>query len=105
MRLKTPPTGSPKATRGGSHLQEVVQVLEDPDAHLVQVLQETVEDGHQVGGRELVTEDHRQLVDGEGQRPTHLPLRAGDHPDISIQNMDQGYFHKPPFSLTSSDAI
>ena len=57
-----------------SDLEEVEQVLEDADANLVQVLEEAVEDGHQVGCRQLVAQDHRQLMDGEGQRPTHLPL-------------------------------
>lgn len=50
-------------------------MLEDADADLVQVFEEAVEDGHQVGRRQLVAEDHRQLVDGEGQRAAHLPLQ------------------------------
>lgn len=58
------------------HLQEVVEVLEDADAHLVQVFEEAVEDGHQVGRRQLVAEDDRQLMDGEGQRAAHLPLEG-----------------------------
>lgn len=41
------------------HLQEVVEVLEHADADLVQVFEEAVEDGHQVGRRQLVAEDHR----------------------------------------------
>lgn len=56
------------------HLQEVVEVLEDADADLVQVFEEAVEDGNQVSRRQLVAEDHRQLVDGERQRAAHLPL-------------------------------
>lgn len=56
------------------HLQEVVEMLEDADADLVQVFEEAVEDGHKVGRRQLVAEDHRQLVDGEGQRAPHFPL-------------------------------
>lgn len=58
------------------HLQEVIEVLEDADADLVQVFEEAIEDGHQVGRRQLVTEDHRQLVDGEGQRAAYLPLEG-----------------------------
>lgn len=57
-----------------SDLEEVVEVFEDSDADLVQVLEKAIEDGHQVGCRQLVAQDHRQLMDGEGQRSTHLPL-------------------------------
>lgn len=53
-------------------------MFEHADAHLVQVLKEAVEDGHQVGRRQLVPQDQGQLVDGEGQRPTHLPLGEGE---------------------------
>ena len=49
-------------------------MFKDADANLVQVLEEAVEDGHQVGCRQLVAQNHRQLMDGEGQRSTHLPL-------------------------------
>jgi len=55
-------------------LEKVVEVFEDADADLVEVFEEAVEDGHQVGRRQLVSQDHCQLVDGEGQRSTHLPL-------------------------------
>lgn len=49
-------------------------MLEDAYADLVQVFEEAVENGHQVGRRQLVAEDHRQLVDGERQRAAHFPL-------------------------------
>lgn len=55
-------------------------MLEDADADLVQVLQEAVEDGHQMSGGQLIAQDQSQFVDGERQRPPHLPLthtRAG----------------------------
>ena len=70
------------------YLEEVVEVFEDPDADLVQVLEEAVEDGHQVCSRELVSQDHRQLMDGEGQGPSHLPLgrqRDGEREKIFIR--------------------
>lgn len=50
-------------------------MLEHADADLIQVFEEAVEDGHQVGGGQLVSQDDRQLVDGESQRAPHLPLR------------------------------
>ena len=53
-------------------------MFEDPYPHLVQVLEEAVEDGHQVSCCQLVPQDQGQLVDGEGQRPTHLPLGEGE---------------------------
>lgn len=59
------------------YLEEVVEVLEDPYPHLIQVLEEAIEDGHQVRSRQLVSKDQGQLVDGECQRPAHLPLREG----------------------------
>lgn len=52
-------------------------MFEHANADLVQVFEETVEDGHQVSGCQLVSQDNRQLVDGESQRTPHLPLRAG----------------------------
>ena len=65
---------APPGTKRCAHLEEVCQVLEDPDAHLVQVLQEAVKDRQQVAVRDLLPLDQRHLVDGEGQSPTHLPL-------------------------------
>ncbi len=50
-------------------------MLEHADAHLVQVLEEAVEDRHEVARRVLLPDDHRQLVDGKGKSPPHLPLK------------------------------
>lgn len=55
-------------------LKEVVEVFEDPYPYLIQVLEEAVEDGHQVRCRQLVPQDQGQIVDGERQRPAHFPL-------------------------------
>lgn len=52
-------------------------MFEHADADFVQVFEEPVEDGHQVGRCQLVSQDNRQLVDGEGQRASHLPLNEG----------------------------
>ena len=46
------------------------------DAHFVQVSEESVEDGNQVARGDLRAEDECQLVDGEGKRPSHLPLHV-----------------------------
>lgn len=58
------------------HLEEVVQVFENTNANLIQVFEETIEDGDKVGRCQLVSQDNRQLVDGESQRTPHLPLRG-----------------------------
>ena len=52
-------------------------MFEHANADLVQVFEEPVEDGHQIGGCQLVSQDHCQLVDGERQSTPHLPLRVG----------------------------
>lgn len=57
-----------------THLQEVVEVFKHADADLIQVFEESVEDGHQVGCRQLVSQNDSQLVDGERQCAPHLPL-------------------------------
>ncbi|KAF3856618.1 hypothetical protein F7725_017341 [Dissostichus mawsoni] len=56
--------------------EEVVEVFEHANADLVQVFEEPVEDGHQIGGCQLVSQDHCQLMDGERQSTPHLPLRC-----------------------------
>lgn len=60
-----------------SYLEEVIQVFEHANADLVQVFEETVEDGDKIGRRQLVSQDNCQLMDGERQRTSHLPLRGG----------------------------
>ena len=52
-------------------------MFENTNADLVQVFEETVEDGNQISRRQLVSQYDRQLMDGERQRTPHLPLRAG----------------------------
>lgn len=71
------------------HLQEVVEVLEDADADLIQVFEEAVENGHQVGRRQLVAEDHGQLVDGEGQCAANLPLEERERGVMTERKVTQ----------------
>lgn len=52
-------------------------MFEHTDANLIQVFEEAVEDGHQVGRCQLIPQNDRQLVDGERQRASHLPLKEG----------------------------
>lgn len=49
-------------------------MFEHADADFIQVFEEPVEDGHQVGCRQLISQNNGQLVDGEGQCAPHLPL-------------------------------
>lgn len=58
-----------------THLEEVVEVFEHADADFIQVFEEPVEDGHQVGCRQLISQNNSQLVDGERQCAPHLPLK------------------------------
>lgn len=51
-------------------------MFEHTDANLVQVFEETIENGDQISCRQLVPQDNRQLVDGEGQSAPHLPLTS-----------------------------
>ena len=44
--------------------------------HLVQVLDEAVEDGHKVLRGNFGPKDYRELVDRVGQRSSHLPLHV-----------------------------
>ena len=52
-------------------------MFEHTNADLIQVFQETIKDGHQISRCQLVSQDHCQLVDGEGERTPHFPLREG----------------------------
>lgn len=61
---------------GKAYLEEVIEMFEHTDADLIQVFEEAIEDGHQISCCELVSQDHCQLVDREGQRAPHLPLRS-----------------------------
>lgn len=49
-----------------SYLQKVIQMFEHSDANLVQVFEETVENGHQISCCQLVPQDDCQLVYREG---------------------------------------
>lgn len=49
-------------------------MLENSDAHLIQVFEEAVKNRHQVSCCELIPQNHSELVDGERQRPPHFPL-------------------------------
>lgn len=51
-------------------------MFEHTDADLIQVFEETVEDGYQVCCSQLVSQDNRQFVDGERQRTPHFPLET-----------------------------
>ena len=44
--------------------------------HLVQVLDEAVENGHKVLRGNFGPKDYRELVDRVGQRSSHLPLHV-----------------------------
>ena len=59
-----------------TNLEKVGEVFKHADAHFVQVSEESVEDGNQVARGDLRAEDECQLVDGEGKRPSHLPLHV-----------------------------
>ena len=60
----------------GAYLKEVIQVFKHANANLVQVFEETIEDGNQIRCCQLVPKNNRQLVYGESQRTPHLPLRV-----------------------------
>lgn len=46
-----------KHQKKGTYLEEIVKVSKDSYAHLVQVLKKAVEDGHQVFGSQLITQN------------------------------------------------
>jgi len=56
------------------NLDEVGEVLEYTDAHLVQVIEEHVKHREKVTAGDVLTDYQRQLVNRERQRPTNLPL-------------------------------
>lgn len=71
-----------------SYLEEVIKVFEHANADLIQVFEEAIEDGDQIGRRQLVSQDDCQLVDGESQCAPHLPLKWGGwHNGIIVSAM------------------
>ena len=57
-------------------LQEVCQMLQDPNPHFVQVFDESIEYGHKVGGGNVFSKDDTQLMDGAGEGAADLPLHV-----------------------------
>lgn len=51
---------------GSQQAKEVSQVFQHPNANLIQVLDESIEDWHQVTLSNLLPQDDGQLVDAEG---------------------------------------
>ena len=49
-------------------------MLQNSDAHIVKVAQETVEDGHKVKRGQIGADDGAEFVDGEGKGTAYLPL-------------------------------
>ena len=58
-----------------THAEEIGEVFEHSDPYFVQILEESVKHRHEVARSVLLPDNHSELVDREGQRPTHLPLQ------------------------------
>ena len=58
-----------------THAEEIGEVFEHSDPYFVQILEESVKHRHEVARSVLLPDNHGELVDREGQRPTHLPLQ------------------------------
>lgn len=52
-------------------------MFEHANADFIQVFQETIEDRHQISCCQLVSKNYCQLMNGESQSTSHLPLRGG----------------------------
>lgn len=78
-----------------SYLQKVIEVFEDTNTHFIQVLQEAIENWHQISSCELIPQDHSQLVDGESQSAPHLPLQWASKGTMRHHGYNKQAFNYP----------
>ena len=63
-------------TVDSTHAEKIGEVFEHSDPYFVQILEKSVKHRHEVARSVLLPDNHGELVDREGQRPTHLPLQT-----------------------------